>query len=479
MNLKDKFGQGITNFLYPYIQNYSRESGGSMPKLAMQNELYNLQERYLWFLGNEELLADFYATRTQSSLTIDTKSSYYYSNLDATMRIIHSGLPSFCSYAKSNLLQSGGMDYKVMMKEKEVEKETIVLEDILDDNDFRKQVTNMITTESWAGRFAVKISIDKEISEYPIIEKYSPLSYRAVYKRGRLQELIFIEKYDDGKFELHEHYGKGYVKYNLYKKTQHGLTEVNMNALPETADIVNVIIPNNQMWAMEKVANKSDYEGLIAEFDSLDETWSQLSDEIRNGRAETYVPDILMDNKQFNAFKKKYVVTGTDLRETAKSEITHNQPAIRTEEYTKAINAITNNILAGFGLSPITVGIDENTGANASGENIARREVVSLRTRKNMIETWEEFLEKLFLLLLNVHGIDKKEMYVEVKFGEYITPSRKEVIEEVKMLIDASIIDNEKALDDVYGDELSEEDKVRILTNNGNVTFEEEENTTE
>jgi hypothetical protein len=180
-----------------------------------------------------------------------------------------------------------------------------------------------------------------------------------------------------------------------------------------------------------------------------------------------------MDNKQFNAFKKKYVVTGTDVRETAKSEITHNQPQIRTEEYTKAINAITNNILAGFGLSPITVGIDEGIGASVSGEGIARREVVSLRTRKNMIDTWEEFLQKLFLLLLNVQGIDKKEMYVDVKFGEYITPSRKEVIEEVKMLIDANIIDNEKALDDVYGDDLSEEDKVRILANNGNVTFEE------
>ena len=219
MNLKDKFGKGITSFLYPYLQNYTKESGDLMPKLAMQNELYNLQERYLWFLGNEELLADFYATRTQSSLTIDTKSSYYYSNLDATMRIIHSGLPSFCSYAKSNLLQSGGIDYEVMMNDKELKKEDEMLENILDDNDFQKMLTGMVTTESWAGRFAVKISIDKEISDYPIIEKYSPLSYRSVYKRGRLQELIFIEKYDDGKFELHERYGKGYVKYNLYKKS--------------------------------------------------------------------------------------------------------------------------------------------------------------------------------------------------------------------------------------------------------------------
>ena len=195
MKLKDKIGMGITGFMYPYIQNYTKESGGTMPKIGLENEYYNLQEKYLWFLGNEELLADFYATRTQNSLTIDTKASYYYSNLDNRTRILHSGLPALCSYAKANLLLSGGLDIDVKVKDKELEKEEEVLENILIDNDYKTFIKNLITTESWGGRFAVKFSIDKEVSEYPIMEKYSPLSYKAIKKRGRLQELVFIEHY--------------------------------------------------------------------------------------------------------------------------------------------------------------------------------------------------------------------------------------------------------------------------------------------
>lgn len=469
MKLKDKIGMGITSFMYPYIQNYTKESGGNMPRVELNNEFYNLQEKYLWFLGNEELLADFYATRTQSSLTIDTKSSYYYSNLDSRTRILHSGLPSLCSYAKANLLLSGGLDIDVKVNDRELEKEETVLENILIDNDYKTFIKRLITTESWAGKFAIKFSIDKEVSEYPIMELYSPLSYKAIKKRGRLQELVFIEHY--GKYDLHERYGKGYIKYELYFNNK----QVPLNAIEETALLEDVVIPNGKMWAVEKCDGKSDYNGIISEFDALDETWSQLMDEIRMARTETYVPDILMDGKKFNEFSKKYVVVGTDQKENGKNEISHNQPNIRTEEYTKSLVAIRNNVLANFGLSPITIGIADETGANASGESLTKREVVSLRTRSQMVQSWQEFLDKLCLLALNIHGIDKKDMCVQTVFGDYITPTRKEIIENVKLLKDSDIIDNEKALEEVYGDELDDSEKARILANLGEVSFEVEE----
>jgi len=59
---------------------------------------------------------------------------------------------------------------------------------------------------------------------------------------------------------------------------------------------------------------------------------------------------------------------------------------------------------------------------------------------------------------------------VKVSFGDYISPTRKELIEETKLMKDADIIDAEKALDEIYGDELSEEEKIRIIANMGDLT---------
>jgi len=477
MKISEKIGVGLTNFLYPFMQDYTKDRGGNMPKKTMEYDNYNIQEKYLWFLGDEDLLADFYNTRTNNFTTIDTRSSYYYSNLDNSIRIVHSGLPGLISYSKANLLLSGGVKQKVFYKEKEDEKQTEVLEEILKENKKTKLLTNMIVSESWSGSVGIKISFDTEVSKYPIVEEYSPLKYRSVYKRNRLMEMIFLEEYLDGKFLLEEHYGLGYIKYKLYEVKGKKKTEVSLEMIEETRGLKDIVLPNKMMLAMEKKADKSDYKGIIAEFDALDEVWSQLMDEIRTGRTETYIPEMLMDGRVFNEFRKHYEVVETDLREGGKNVISHNQPNIRTSEYTQALLSIRDNILSNVGLSPITVGIGDNIGANASGDSLEKRELVSLRTRKQMSGTWNEFLEDFYELLLISYywSISKTftRLYVEVNFGEYITPNRNEVIANVKLMKDAEIIDDEKALDEIYGEEMTEEEKVRILANLGNIGFEE------
>jgi hypothetical protein len=94
-----------------------------------------------------------------------------------------------------------------------------------------------------------------------------------------------------------------------------------------------------------------------------------------------------------------------------------------------------------------------------------------------MIKGWEEFLEEMFDTLLYAYAVFNKKTYkeqdIKVSFGDYISPSRSEIIADTKILKDAEIIDGEKALDEVYGDELDEEEKLRILANLGNVSFAE------
>jgi hypothetical protein len=487
MNIKDKIGKGISNFLLPYMQNYNNR-GGYM-KQPMDREEYMLEEKYLWFLGNEDLLADFYRTKTRSYTVIDTRGEFYYSKVGSDIRVVHSGLPSLISYSKARLLMSGGLEFYANREDKKVEETTQLLQDVYDDNKMEDIIKSSITTESWGKRFAWKIGYDKDISEYPILEKYNPFDYKTTYKRGRLQEIVFFTYYEKDKqdYRLEEKYGKGFIQYQLYHVNKDGGEElVPLTDLEETAKLKNITWNEKIILGGEKCIDKSDYDGIVSEFDALDEAWSQLMDEIRLARSEVYIPEMLLTNKTFNKFRKNYAQLGNDERETGKNAIEHVQPDIRSEEYENTIRILTNNTLTSVGLSPFTVGIDDGIGANASGEQLAKRESTSLRTRNEMIDGWEPFLEEMFLILLfatqlfrngKLNRLAKLDDSVEIQvsFGDYITPTRTEIINEVKIMKDADIIDNEKALKEIYGDELPDEEKTRILANTGNVSFEEEQ----
>lgn len=477
MGIKDFIGNRITNFLYPYIQsNYDKRSDKFMKK-GVERERYLLEEKYLWFLGNEDLLAEFYQTKNVRYSLIDVRDEYYYSKVGSDIRVVHSGLPSLISYSKARLLLTGGIEYMVEKNGKESEKDEELLEVICKDNKLNDIIKSSVLTESWGKRFAWKISYDKSVSAFPIIEKYTPLEYEANYKRGRLQSIIFKNtyEYEDACYELQEEYGKGYIDYYLYLVRETGNIPVSLDEIEETRGLARVDFKDKSLiLAGEKCNDKSDYDGLISEFDALDEAWSQLMDEIRLGRSEVYVPEILLTNKTFNKFRKNFAELGNDMHENGTNKIEHIQPAIRSDEYKNTISVLTNNILTSVGLSPFTVGIQDGVGANASGENLTKREATSLRTRSDMIEAWEQFLEEMLYKLMYAYAVFNNKaisgIEIKVSFGDYISPERSEIIDQTKAMIDASIIDQEKALDEIYGDELSDEEKQRILANVGAMT---------
>ena len=58
MKIKDKIGLAITSYLMPYIRNdYLRR--GEFMRSNIDYEEYQLLEKYVWFLGKEDLIADF------------------------------------------------------------------------------------------------------------------------------------------------------------------------------------------------------------------------------------------------------------------------------------------------------------------------------------------------------------------------------------------------------------------------------------
>ena len=480
--MKDKIGIAITNWLMPYITKDFKKRGDTM-KTNMDYEQYCLTENYLWFLGKEDLLSDFYNTQRSDFIMYDPRDSYYYRQTGSDIRKVHSGLPSLISYSKLRLLNNGELQISVLRKnESEDKAKTEMLDSILEDNNANEVIKKSILTESWGKKFAWKISYDNSVSTYPIFTMYNPLEYRAMYKYNRLQSITFINKIKHGKenLELEEEYGKGYIDYFLFKIKDDGTRmPIDLSYLDETSELRRVELKDkNLILAGERVNEKSDYDGIVSEFDALDETWSQLMDEIRLGRSEVYVPEILLTNKTFDRFRKNYPQLAPDNKETGQNNITHIQPNIRSAEYKNTIEILVNNMLVSVGLSPFTVGIDDSVGANSSGESLTKREATSLRTREDMVKTWEGFLTEMFNKLLIANDLfNKKQVQqydVKVYFEDYITPSKEEVIAQTKDLVDSSIIDIEKALDEIYGDSLKEEERLRIIANNGEVSFEED-----
>lgn len=481
MTLKDKIGVTITGWLMPYITNDFKRKGDIMRNNLKYNE-YCLKEKYLWFLGKEDLLSDFYMTETSHYITYNPRESYYYKTSN-DIRKVHSGMPSLISYSKLRLLNSGKIIKSVLRKNGNEDKtKTEILNEILIDNNANEIIKKSILTESWGGSFAWKIGCDKKITNYPILEMYNPMEYKTIHKRGRLQAIIFINKIpvDKEMYELDEIYGKGFIDYELYQIKGNGeRKKIDLSYLEETSELKRIELSNKDIsLAGEKKNDKSDYDGIISEFDALDETYSQLMDEIRLGRSEVYVPENLLTNKTFDRFRKNFPVLAPDMKETGKNVIEHVQPDIRSTEYSSTINVLVNNILINVGLSPFTVGIDDGIGANSSGDSLTKREATSLRTRNEMVKTWEIFLVEMFTKLLISNDLFNKnvlqEYDVKVNFEEYITPSRDEIIAQTSEMVDKGIIDTEKAIDEIYGDMLQDEEKLRILANTGNVSFEEE-----
>lgn len=76
------------------------------------------------------------------------------------------------------------------------------------------------------------------LSQYPIIEFYPGDRIELVTERGRIREIVFktVYQYDHMQYVLYEHYGYGYITYELYR----GNSMVDLHAIPQTANLVDV-----------------------------------------------------------------------------------------------------------------------------------------------------------------------------------------------------------------------------------------------
>ena len=382
---------------------------------------------------------------------------------------IHTGLPSIECRIITDIVIADMNDITVNDKYQDIWKK------IARDNAFDELLEDAVKEILIVGDGAFKISIDPELTEYPIIEFVPGDELEYKYERGRLKEIIFRTEYHKKEdiYVLVEHYGRGYIRSYLQKDGR----DVPLTSIEETERLnKEILFDGNFMMAQQFMAFKSSkykgrgksiFDGKTDNLDSLDETWSQWMDALRRGRSKEYIPeDILPRNEKTgeylapNAFDHAFIKIEKSMSEGVDSTIEIKQPDIPHESYQSTYITALDLCLQGV-LSPSTLGIDVKKLDNAEAQR--EKEKVTLYTRNKLVQAIQknvpELVDKVIKVWNTQHLIPVDEITAEtdVAFGEYANPSFESQVETIGKGKTQGIMSIEACVDELYGDSKDKE----------------------
>lgn len=421
----------------------------------------------IWYRGDPSELDQFF----KQTATDDVGKSRFWAavpSTDSSIRKFHSGLPGEIVDKLADIIIAD-LD-SIELTEQDL------WDEISLDNKFSDKVLGEAIKDTLIdGDGAFKLSVDTEITEYPIVEFYSGSDVDYTYKRGRLQEIKFYAYYAHEKetYRLEEIYGKGYIDYKLYDKNN---KEVPLSKVPEISHLSKITYSGDFIMAVPmkffksakfKNRGNSIFERKSDNFDALDEVISQWIDAIRAGRVKNYIPEDLVPKHpetgaamRPNPFDNQFIKTGSSMKEDAKEQIDQKQADIKYEAFVQSYASTLDMCLQGI-ISPSTLGIDLKKTDNAEAQR--EKEKTTLYTRGKIIDVLTEVIPLLVNISLkvmdNMKSVNPKDYEASVTFGEYASPDFGSVVEVVGKAKSYGIMSIEKAVDELYGDTLTDEEK--------------------
>lgn len=438
----------------------------------------------IWFRGESYELEQLYKSIP------DYKYSFWgaTSTRGLEIRKIHTGLPKIIVNTLTNVCVDDMQDIKIenIGKDndwKEIEKE----------NDFKNLVKKAVKKALVTGDGAFKISIDTEVSQYPILEFYEADRIEVKRERGRIKEIRFKKQFNKQgvSYVLKECYGYGYIEYKLYDTYNN---EISLDKLEKTKDLQNVYFDKSiimaeylSFFASDKWEGRgqSVFDSKRDNFDALDEAWSQWIDALRANRTKTYIPEDLLPRdintgaiRAGNAFDNRFIATGTSMQENAQSKIDTVNGAIDYNSYLSTYITALDLCLQGI-ISPSTLGIDTKKLDNAEAQR--EKEKTTLYTRQTIIYSLQNCVEKLvdkvFKVINIMNNTALEDTEISVSFGEYANPSFESQIETVGKAKTQGVMSIESIVEELYGDSKTEEwkqEEVRRIKNEQGITELEE-----
>lgn len=437
----------------------------------------------LWYRGDPSELEQFYKQTAKDNVSM----SRFWAAVPSeglSIRKIHSGLPAMIAERLSDIVIADLNEISLGENE--------AWDEISEDNDLYELLGESIIDALVAGDGAFKITVDTDITEYPIIEFYSGERVEYVRKRNRLQEIIFKTDYSHDKkdYQLHEIFGKKYIRFKLFNEDG---KEVALTSIPETSEYKDVefsgdfimAIPlmffKNHKWPSR---GKSLFDSKGDSFDALDEVVSQWIDAIRLGRVHRYIPEDLVprdsntgEPQRPNPFDNQFIKVGASLKEDDPNEIKMVQPQILYEAFVASYSSKMDMCMQGI-ISPATLGIDLKKTDNAEAQR--EKEKATLYTRGKIIERLQDVIPQLVDTVLKVYDNMKKreiqDYEVTVEFGEYASPDFDTVVETVGKAKNDGVMSTERAVEELYPDWTDDEraaEVARIKAEEGITTLDE------
>lgn len=427
----------------------------------------NVLRNRIWYRGDPSELDQFF----KQAATDDVGKSRFWAAVpsqDSSIRKFHSGVPGEIVDKLADIVIAD-LD-NIELTEQDLWNE-IALDNKLSDEILADAIKDTLI----CGDGVFKLSIDTEVSKYPLIEFCSGSDVGYTYKRGRLQEVIFYAYYIHKKetYRLDETYGKGFIDYKLYDSNG---KEVPLSKVPEISHLSKVIFAGDFLMAVPmrffksaKFENRGNsiFERKSDNFDALDEVISQWIDAIRAGRVKNYIPEDLVPKHpetgaamRPNPFDNQFIKIGSSMKEDAKDIIDQLQADINYDAFVQSYASTLDMCLQGI-VSPSTLGIDLKKTDNAEAQR--EKEKTTLYTRGKIIDVLTEVIPLLVDTTLKVYDNMKsknpKDYEATVTFGEYASPDFGSVAEVVGQAKSLGIMSLEQAIEELYGDTWTDEEK--------------------
>ncbi|MGM9615225.1 MAG: capsid protein [Oscillospiraceae bacterium] len=339
------------------------------------------------------------------------------------------------------------------------------------ENGFRDLLLRAVTETLYIGDGAFKLSLDRAVSELPIVEFWPGDRVDYTVKRGRITEVVFrtpLCARDRRPCELREIYGPGYIRYRLVRDGE----PLDMDAAEGLGDLQDVEFGTPGQEYMLAVPlrffpsdrwegrGRSIFDRKCECFDAFDEAWSQWMDALRAGRARIYIPENLIPRdartgalKRPNAFDDRFIRTEADMSQGAENRVTVEQADIPHEAFAATYTAALEACLQGV-ISPATLGVDLKKTDNAEAQR--EKEKITLYTRSRMIEPLAECLAALASAAVRAafeaRSEEVPEVCAEAVFGDYASPDFDSRVETVALAVEKGVMSIETALGELYGD---------------------------
>lgn len=448
----------------------------------------------IWYRGDAHELAELYSQ-------LPYKDDTFWGAVQTAelkLRKIHTGLPALIVDVLTGIVieDYNGIEFTDENKANEAEWEKIE-----EDNEFNETLKDAICQGLYKGKGAFKVSLDPDVSQYPIIEYYPKDRIEVVKKRGRTREIIFKTNIEENskRYMLKEIYGFGYIMYKLIDCSSN--KEVGLDEIEQTKELENIKFAGAEidkdgnvqktgsfmMACLFKIKEDAIYDKKTDNFDAFDEVWSQWMEAIRAGRVKNYIPTSLIprDPKNGkllkpNSFDNKFIEVNDDASEDGKNKIITEQPQIATDGYLSTYITSLDQALQGI-ISPSTLGIDTKKLDNAEAQR--EKEKTTLHTRGLIVEAVQNTIPKLISITFKAIDTQNKktelrEVKAQAKFGEYANPSFEAQVETVGKGKSQGVMSIEASVEELYGNskdkKWKEQEVARLKAEQGIIDMGEE-----